>query len=115
MVAHDARPELKPAREWQTMCPKLLGGSAGSTRQRTRFRNRARPVQRCTENGEMPRAQCVKERLEDHFRSKKEIFEVVVERIELFPTGGGFNAQASDNIVGILFKFRAKMFDGVRE
>lgn len=107
--------ELKPVRERPTMRLKLLGGSAGGTRQRTRFPNRARPVQRCTENGEMLRRQCVKERFEDHFRLTKASIQIVVERIELFPTSGGLNGQARGNIVGILFKFRTKMFDGVRE
>ena len=57
----------------------------------------------------------MKERFEDYFRLTKASIEVVVERIEPFPTGGGLNGQASGYIVGILFKFRTKMFDGVRE
>lgn len=97
------------------MCSKLLGGSAGSTRQRTRFHNCARPVQLCTENGELLRGQCVKKRFEDHFRFTKASIEVVVERIKLFPAGGGLNGQPGGNIMGILFKFRTKMFDCVRE
>ena len=94
------------------MSLKLLGRSAGSTRQRT-----FRAVQgrfSCTKNGDA-RGQCVKERFDDHLRLTKASIEVVVERIELFPTGGGLNGQAGGNIVGILFKFRTKMFDGVRE
>ena len=57
----------------------------------------------------------MKERFKDHLRFTKASIEVVVERIEMFPTGGGLDGQPGGNIVGILFKFRTKMFHGVRE
>ena len=114
MGAHDASSELN-GWEWPTICLKLLSGDAGSTRQGAQFRSRAGPVQCCTENGEVLRGQCVKERLEEHLRLTKAGIEVVVERIELFPTRGGLNGQPLSNIVGVLFKLHPEMLDGVRE
>ena len=38
-----------------------------------------------------------------------------MERIELFPTGGGINGQPGGNVVGVLFKLHSELLDSVRE
>ena len=57
----------------------------------------------------------MEERFQDHLGLTKTSIEVVVERIELLPAGGGLNGQAGGNIVGVLFKLHSEMLDGVRE
>jgi hypothetical protein len=57
----------------------------------------------------------VKERFQNHLGLPKARIEVVVERIELFPAGGGINGQPGRNIVGVLFELHPEMLDGVRE
>src|ERR1700757_3498549 len=94
----------------------LLRGSAScGAPHGTRSRSRPGPAQLCTENGQALRGQRMEERFQDHLGLAKTSIEVIVERIELFPAGGGLNGQAGNNLVGVLFKLHSEMLDGVRE
>lgn len=93
----------------------LLRGSTFGAWHPTRSRSRPRPTQLCTESDQPLCGERVEERFQEHLRLAKAGIEVVVERIELFPTGGGFNGQPRGNVVGVLFKLHSEMFDSVRE